>query len=300
MKKVLTLVSFVFFATAFANAQQSKLQEVVKQAIQQAATNVSSNAGVEERNGVLQFTLSESVVNDATGASGTYHADYRCKVYALDQNWYIAAGTCGKSYAKGRVHENDNEYDSYSRHGLKLYYTDGTAVEYKKNDHVTLIRKIEGQSDLSAPYVNVLATTPQKLLTLTGEGYTLKINTSRYGLDAIRSREIRPKSIDGNTFSLREGMFDLSGSATDPLFAIAPNDNVFLAASNNSEMTYAFYDSDKIPHFDEAHGDHFNKWFSLTEDDLKFIKQTVSAYEGDWDRIKTRLFLDQTETPYEK
>lgn len=292
MKKVLTLVSVLFITATFAAAQ--RVQQGVEQVMREAEQTASSNAGAEKRNEVLDLTLVETVVHAGNGAQNTYHAAYRCKVYPLDQNWYIAAGTCGNS-VKGDVHHDDAS--EYTRHELKLTQVDGSNLEYKKNERVTLIRT----SALSGPYVNVLASTPVNLLALTGNGHTLKVNTSRFGLNAVRSREIRPKSIKENVFSLREGRFDLSGSATDPLFVINPNNDVFVAAYNKAPMRYFFYDTgDLIRAFPEAHGDYSNSWFSLTEDDLKFIKQTVSAYEGDWDRIKTRLFLDQTQTPYEK
>ena len=293
MKKIATICSMLVLGGVLAFAQNNpELAGKVQKAAAKAVT--APNADVAANDQTLYFLLEETVQNETNGARGTYHAEYRCKAYVLDEHWYILAGTCGSS-VRGDVGHNDK--DEYTRHQLRLQTADGQPLVYKKNEHIMLLRE---EKHLPARYVNVLATsTPQQLFTLTAHDYTAVINTARFGLNKVVQRELKPKTIRGNSFILREGTFDLSGTATDPLFLIAPDQNTFLAAYNNAPMYYYFYDHPGQVRGDlSPKGDRSDTWFSLTEEDLKFIQNTLQAYPEDWARIKTRLFLDQTHTPY--
>ena len=116
------------------------------------------------------------------------------------------------------------------------------------------------------------------------------------------TRELKPKTVRGNFFSLLEGPFDLSGTATDPLFLIASNKDVFLSAYNDAPLIYHFYDHpSQVRRVPLSNAKNSHRWFSLTKEDLQFIKKTmIKDYPKDWKRIKKRLFLDQTQTPYFK
>lgn len=293
MKSIITFVSLLLLGHTYCAAQNNtSLKDKVQKATQAAVVN----AGVEENNHTLDFLLEESVRNVVNGAEGTYHAEYHCKAYTLDEHWYILAGTCGNS-VNGDIGHHDR--DNYTRHHLKLLTYSGQDITYYKNEHILLIRD---EKHLPGLYVNVLATsTPETLFSLTAKDYTAKINTSRFGFNAVRTRELKPKTIHDGVFSLRKGLLDLNGTATDPLFLIAPDQNTYLAGYNAAPMFYYFYD-----HPGQVRGDlspkgiRSNTWFSLTKADLEFIKSTVKKYPEDWKRIKQRLFLDQTETPFFK
>lgn len=311
MKKLLTVISAVFFMATLATAQKGRLEEQVVRTVENARNNPQvqapvaepSNAGMEKTSYVVDFEIQESVYDGDNDA--TYKADYRCKAYKLDEHWIILAGTCGNSVNSDIAEDGDHTY--LKRHGFKFVqaYWAGRAVSpfvYKKNDHVMLLRTGDGFT-LKAPYVKILATSaPQNLFSLTaGKDYDAVINTSRFGLNAARTRTLKPKTIQGDQFELRKGFLGLSGSATDPMFIRDTQGEVFIAAYNVASMRYYFKDHPfQVRGSTEPDGDYSNTWFSLTEDDLKFIKETVSAYPGDWERIKNRLFLNQTETPYEK
>ncbi len=293
MKKIIITFVFIIIGTFLAFAQgNTELTNRVQRAVQSGIVN----AGAEKNNLTLYFLLKETVRHENTGSEGTFHAEYHCKAYALDEHWYILAGTCGNSVQADVGH---NDKDEYTRRGLTLLAEDGTELNYTKNKHLMLLHE---EKFIPGVYINVLATSsPVQLFTLTAEKYTAVINTSRFGLNKVLTRELKPKSILGDSFELNESVFDLSGTATDPLFLIGPNGNTFLAAYNKAPLVYYFYDHPGQVRGDlDAAGDRSARWFSLTKEDLQFIKDSLKNYPVDWKRIKNRLFLDQTQTPYFK
>ncbi len=294
MKKIVVTFILIALGAILALAQENKnLTNQVQRAVQTAAVN----SGAAESNRTLYFILKETVRHELNGTEGTYHAAYHCKAYALDEHWYILAGTCGNSIKADVGHNDKNEY---TRRGLTLLAEDGTELKYKKNKHLMLLHD---EKFIPGLYVNVLATSsPVQLFTLTADKYTAVINTSRFGLNKVVTRELKPKSILSDSFQLEEGTFDLSGTATDPLFLISPEQNTFLAGYNKAPMVYYFYDHPgQVRGNLDPRGDRSSNWFSLTEEDLKFIKESIQKdYPEDWKRIKARLFLDQTQTPYFK
>lgn len=289
VKKILVVLGSILLGTTFSSAQ--KTTEKIQKEVQAV---VEFNAGVEESNRTLEFVLEETVRHVPTGAEGTYHADYRCKAYALDEHWYILAGTCGNSVAGDVGHD---DADDYTHHNLTLKSIRFEDITYYKNKHLMLLRE---EKFIPGLYVKVLATSsPKQLFALTSNDYTAKINSSRFGLNIVKTREPKPKTILGNSFSLREGLFHLQGTATDPLFLVASNEESFLAAYNKAPMVYYFYDNpNQVRGSTQPKGERSIFWYSLTKDDLQFIKTTVQKYPGDWERIKNRLFLDETQTPY--
>lgn len=291
MKKIIVTFILIALGAILALAQENNdLTNQVQRAVQTAVVNADAAGS----NRTLYFILKETVRHESNGSEGTYHAEYHCKAYALDEHWYILAGTCGNS-VKADVGHNDK--NDYTRRGLTLLAEDGTELKYKKNKHIMLLHE---EKFIPGLYVNVLATSsPVQLFTLTAEEYAAVINTSRFGLNKIVTRELKPKSIMADSFQLEEGVFDLSGTATDPLFLISPEQNTFLAGYNKAPMVYYFYDHPGQVRGDlDAKGDRSINWFSLTKEDLQFIKDSLKDYPADWKRIKTRLFLDQTQTPY--
>ena len=293
MKKIIVTFVFIILGTFLVFAQDNtELTNRVQRAVQ---SNII-NTGAEKNHLTLYFLLEETVRHENTNSEGTYHAEYHCKAYALDEHWYILAGTCGNSVNSDVGHDDRREY---TRHNLKLKTLSGEKLTYFKNPHLMLLRE---EKFIPGVYVNILATSsPVQLFTLTAEKYTAMINTSRFGLNKVLTRELKPKSIMGDSFELNESAFDLSGTATDPLFLIGPDGNSFLAAYNKAPMFYYFYDHPGQIRGDlDAKGDRSARWFSLTKEDLQFIKDSLKDYPADWKRIKNRLFLDQTQTPYFK
>lgn len=154
------------------------------------------------------------------------------------------------------------------------------------------------QAQYVAPFVNVLAASSPKQLFTLSKTHQVQINTARYGKDAVRTREFDDNSASGNYFKLDESWTQLSGTATDPLFLINSDKNEFLAGYNNGYLHYNYLLTlnDFFFQFDGLPSD---TWYSLSLEDLHFIRATVQAHRPqDWPLIKTRLFYNTTDLPY--
>lgn len=304
MKKLVLIVCTLAICTASLQAQNksksanSKLDQKVEQIIQRATVaTMLTNKGAIKENKRVDFRIEESLRDINTGEEeGPYEADIACKAYALDSHWLLLAGTCMR-YSNEDIHEYD-DHKHIERFGRKITYSSVAPLHHAQNSNIMLIWRNE--AFYNAPFVNVLATSnPSKLFALSAN-HTVQINTARFGADGVKSRSLKTNSVQGNTFKLNESWRDLSGTATDPLFLISPNGNEFLAAYNDGYISYALQMTfDDIFHtYDGLKSD---TWFTLTQADLEFIKQTVQANRpGDWATIKNRLFLDNTQTPYFK
>ena len=253
---------------------------------------VMANKGAINENLRVDFAIAEFFYDSRLHQNnGPFDADISCKAYALDSHWLILSGTCMRYDEEGDIRESgDHEY--MERHGrtFRRHYN------YAENSNVMLMWSAKPR--YNAPFVKVLATTsPSRLFTLSAN-HTIKINTSRFGKNAVKTRKLKTGSVSGNHFKLDEGWFDLSGTATDPLFVIAPNGNEFLAGYNNGYISYALQMTiDDI--LNTSNREPSNDWFSLTKEDLNFIKKTVQAKRPqDWARIRARLFLNTTNQPY--
>ena len=272
----------------FANTG-TKLESTVTNKVNAA---VATNKGAIKKNLRVDFAISESFYDSKMDQdNGPFDADIACKAYALDAHWLILSGTCMRYDEEGDIREpGDHEY--MERHGrtFRKHYN------HAENDNVMLMWT--ATSDYNAPFVNVLGTdSPNQLFTLSAN-HTIKINTARHARDAVRTRKLKTGSVSGKYFKLDEGWTDLSGTATDPLFVISPKGNEFLAGYNNGYIGYALQMTfDDIFHtFDGRTSD---EWFSLTKEDLNFIKKTVQEKRPqDWARIRTRLFFNTTDKPF--
>lgn len=288
-----------------AQAGESALFEKITHKVAVAAQKQKTkptNAGAIKQNYRVDFNFSEKFRFSSTDIErGPFEADMACKAYALDSHWLILAGTC-MNYFNGDIFElGDHEY--IERYGRKINRTHVGSFElnpgnYAKNKGVMLIW--DQNANFAGPYVNVLATNTPKQLFVLNANHTIKIHTARFGLDAVRERSLKPHSVQDNTFQLREGRSDLSGTATDPLFLVSARGNEFLAAYNAGTISYALQMSlDDITHtFD---GKPSPNWYTLSANDLQFIKKTVQQHRPkDWARIKGRLFFNQTSVPFFK
>ena len=253
---------------------------------------VAANKGAIKENLRVDFAISESFYDSRLQQdNGPFDADISCKAYALNSQWLILAGTCMR-YDEERDIREDGDHEYMERHSrtFRRHYN------YAENGNVLLMWS--AKSRYSAPFVKVLATTsPHELFTLSAN-HTIKINTSRFGRHAVKTRKLKTGSVSGNHFKLDESWFDLSGTATDPLFVIAPNGNEFLAGYNNGYISYALQMTidDSV---NTSTRNPSDAWFSLTKEDLNFIKETVQEKRPqDWARIRTRLFLNTTNRPY--
>lgn len=281
----------------------------------------SGNKGAIEENIRVNFQISESMYREETdeieypgetlhydrAEVGPYKADLACKAYALDSNWLILAGTCMR-YSKDPVVANGREYKHRTgRKVISSFAPEGfyaiPASNFETNGNVMLLwtDKKENAAKLGKlPKVNVLAvSSPAKLFALSADNI-FKINTARFGSDAIRERTLKSKSINGNKFQLDESLTDLSGTATDPLFLFTPTGREFLVGYNNGELAYALQiDFNDIIHTYD--GRKSKDYYSLSLNDLNFIKKVVQKHRpADWKRIKQRLFYNQTAKPYFK
>lgn len=290
MNKVWTCASLLLLLACplFANTH-AKIAATINNKVN---ARLSTNKGAIEKNLRVNFAISESFYDHKRNQNnGPFDADIACKAYALDSHWLILSGTCMRYDEEGDVREaGDHEYIERHSRTFRTHYN------YEISDNVMLMWT--DNSSYEAPFVKVLATTsPNQLFTLSAD-HTIKINTARFGQNAVKTRKLKTGSVSGNYFKLDESWSDLSGTATDPLFLIAPDGNEFLAGYNNGYIIYALQMTlnDILNTFDGRPSD---EWFSLTEGDLSFIKAVVQEKRPqDWARIRTRLFLNTTNQPY--
>lgn len=308
MKKILTvLVALLFTAVGlFANSSEDLAEKIAAK----AQTAKPSNKGAIEEHQRVDFEIRESLTdtryiygddeyfepNYELAKRGPYRADIACKAFALDKHWLILAGTC-MEYSSGDIFEQgDSEYiERHSREVVNSSFG-GKETKFARDGAVMLMWSEKG--NFKGPYVNVLAVdSPKRLFSLTAN-HTIKINTARFGTNAIRTRNLLPNSVKGRTFKLDEAATDLSGTATDPLFLIAADSNEYLSGYNMAEISYAL----QITMDDFFHtydGLTSDTWFTLSKEDLEFIRKTVtSKMPEDWNNIQKRLFYNNTDKPY--
>ena len=316
MRKRITGILFAFLLTGgmtmHAFAQRDNLpQKIVRHVHQIQQSAVTANPGALEQNKTISFTmhggkLERHFVTEHGRPAENDTLDHltstlsmSCKAYALDEHWLILAGTCTKAMQAILATRWHNSYygdseafsiqisEYFSDRTIGMMTENGLINDVKThmayNDRLLLIWNDEAEH--RAPFVNVLATaSPYYLQFLQDHKHTLKIHTARFGSNRPFRRKIRPGTICENHFQLDEDWTDLSGTYTDPLFVINPAGNEFLTAFNNAVQFFNVTS---------------DTWYGLTYVDLLFIKVTVQKYRPqDWARIKTRLFYNDTETPY--
>ena len=286
MKKVVSAIMLLLTASVCALASQSNktLEMQVAKAVVNA-TALATNAGAIDENITVEFG-----VKDFFGEAVSPSYGVGCKAYALDKNWLLIAGTCADPMdtydeLRGRMTPTSHEIYSYNKN---------VSLDY---NHRVMLVWTDGAAPLKAPFIKVLATsTPKQLFTLNAT-HTVKINTSRWGTNAVRERNLKTGSIttkgDKQYFQLEnKGM---SGTATDPLFLIAPDSNEFLAGYNAGIVDYTSHPYGWHP----WEGTRSDNWYTLTLEDLEFIKNTVQTNRPqDWNAIRTRLFYNNTDKPY--
>ena len=312
----LSLLGVTFLITSGQAADSKKDMETA--IYKKAASAINSNKGAIKKDLRVDFRIRESMYLDAyedaalseedleSGIIKTapYSADLACKAYVLDKNWLIVSATCMR-YSQDPVEVNGIRYTNRTgREVISPFKFKGHTIpadNYEYNSDIMLLWTGDKETaDFlnKFPKVNILAvSSPEQLFTLSANG-VFKINTARFGTNAVRERDLKSSSIKGNKFQLDEGLTDLSGTATDPIFFSTPNEREFIAGYNNGMLTYALQIiiDDITNTFD---GRPSKEYFSLGLKDLDFIKQTVlEKRPSDWNRIKQRLFYNQTATPY--
>ncbi|WP_428075907.1 hypothetical protein [Candidatus Avelusimicrobium luingense] len=314
MKKIIAAVSLlicagvVSFASDVKYAIDKQLQEAVAKTV---LAQPSPNKGAIDENITMEFDLyGGDLVVGRTQVNGEYKEDdlienpypsfsIKCKAYALDEHWAILAGTCPEAINTGLQNEWSDDPNSMTVFAVGTYmgrkekflgfFLDyGLKEDIKNrmdhNDHVMLVWNEE--ATFSGPFVKVLATqNPNRLFALS-DTHTFKINSASLGLNAVRTRTLKTGSVKNGTLELQESFADLSGTYTDPLFAINSRGNEFITGYNQAVQFVNV---------------HSSSWYTLTERDLHFIKNTVQANRPqDWARIKNRLFFNQTQKPFFK
>ena len=304
---MLVSVSLLGATSLFAdNSAKKDITDVINKKVVSA---VNSNKDAIKGNIRVDFQISEKLYNaDQADESlievGPFKADLACKAYALDNNWLILAGTC-MHYSPDPVDRYGVRYtERLERKVISPFKTEKFAIpanNYATNNNIMLLWADNEKMSAAlkaVPKVKVLAvSSPDTLFTFSAKN-PFKINTARFGSNAIKTRRLKSQSANGKMFQLEEGLTDLSGTATDPIFLMMPNNREFLAGYNNGIMNYVLQLTfDDI--FRTFDGKRSPNYFSLTLEDLNFIKRTVQEQRPeDWNHIKNRLFYDQTETPY--
>lgn len=317
MKKI---IAFLFLsALGTLSLQASDLPVTLSKKLSRKIASALKEHSAIRANLRIDFQISEFLYkpNAFSGSSqfkfdmseiGPYKADLACKAYVLDSHWLIVSGTCMRPsnekinffdlvYSKRKDRQILSPFEisgfpipdaipaqniAYNRN-IMLLWTDNKQL-------VSFLKKI--------PAVNVLAVRSAKNLFALSAASTFKVNTARFGLDAIRERTLKADSYDNNYFQLNEGLLDLSATATDPLFLVSKTGKEFLVGFNNGLLSYTLQitQNDIWETFD---GKPSADFFPLTLEDLNFIKSTVlNIRPQDWISIQPRLFYNQTKTPY--
>ena len=287
MKKLIITIGILACMAVFCGADT--LQEDLRARLEKLLVQVqypSNNSGSINKNTVVSFR-----VQDFYGTRASEKMPLNCKAYPVAPHWLLVAGTCAKAQ------------QGYTAGGLVLTVTqhlltpDEPGVSFSHNERVMLVWS--DRYNFTGPFVNILATQSAKQLFTLSAFNAVKINTARWGKNAIKTRHLKAGSVTANAenktlFRLRETISDLSGTATDPLFLIGRESphNEFLAAYNNGVLNYVQY-----PRY--LAGEPSRDWYNLQRDDLDFIKNTVLKNRpADWAQIKTRLFYNDIKTPY--
>ncbi len=287
MKKLVAVVGLLTCAAALfaADTVQEDLQTQVAKSAAQAALN-AGNSGAINQNTLVDFNVQDFY----EGATDAKELRLHCKAYPLSAHWLLVAGTCAKAHnglglgAKKLITQQH------------LLIPADLSSRFAYNERILLVWS--AKYNFTGPFVNVLATTSPKQVFTLSAFMNVKINTSRFGKNAVRTRQlgtpVASKNPAKKLFTLAEKLTDLSGTATDPLFLIEQDGahNEFLTAYNNGILNYA-------EHPESLAGNPSPNWYSLQKEDLQFIKDTVlnNRYQ-DWAQIKTRLFYNDTKTPY--
>ena len=278
-------------------AEQARLEQLRLRAMERNNNSI-------EQNTTVHFRIQEQLINTNTDISwGTYDADIVCKAYPLDAHWLVVAESCLDVSTQDIFETNDHEYIARKRVKEQLLEVGGKNIGTRaiyRQGNLMLIRLFE--ENYQAPYVHLLAvSSPAKLFALAST-HEVKINTARYavgGTDHTCSRNLKKKSAQGPFFQLEEGVFELSGTATDPLFMInEQKQHEVLAAYNQGKVTYAL----QINANDLFHTSSTNPskdWRILNLEDLQFVKKTISQQEpAAWERVKNRLFFENLNKPF--
>lgn len=296
-KKVLCIVCLCAIASLVSAQGQNPngaLQKQIKRIGQvvTAAIEKSPNIDAVKNNHTIEFDIAETIYHNDFSV-GTYDALLGCKSYPLHEHWLLVSNTCLKVSDGDLFDVGDHKYIERVR--VKQAPKDLGKFQIFQEGNVMLINT---SKNFPAPYIKVLGfSTPQQLFALSGKN-TFKINSSRFGWDAIRTRQLEQGSLVNDTFKLSEVPADLSGMFTDPLFLVTPDKNEYLTAYNNAGVDYALQISlDDILHTWD--GRKSDTWTSLSDADIAFIKATISKQDPKaWQSVSKRLFVDDPATPY--
>ncbi len=297
MKNLSICFGLLFFLSPYltANSHTDLIQRIERQVV---STSPHSNADAIYHPLRLNLYIKEMVYNTQIHENfGPYMADLACKAYALDEHWLLVAATCMRPTQSDLWQVGDHLF--LQRHSRQSFWPDQTPFEnYRENKRIMLVW--QEKPIYQAPFVKVLAVSSPKTLIAMGGNGVLKINTGRFGTDAVRTRTPDVNSVRGNTLRLKQIPGQLTGTATDPLFFINRQKNEFVVGYNNGSLDY-WYAISLADVFRTFNGLSSHIWYTLTKNDLLFIQKTVQTYRPqDWQRIKTRLFYNTTNTPYFK
>ena len=288
MWKTVCLVGFLLGSVieGKAGVPSDGLAARVARAAAQALTVVTAenNRGAMKNHQMVQFRVWDYEHFPTHAQYIAY--DIGCKAYVLDSHWLIVSSACIQ--AQNELISDTNVY--VEGHTIAPLQKE---VSLEEGFRFSLLW--HPKPVYVGPFVKVLATfSPEQLIALGDSGYTLRMNTSRLGLDVIRRRSISGPSILGNLFHLETNVFQVTGTALDPLFVTSPEQSEFLVAYNAGYVTYK---AGPRPRCWRKHKS--SAWYSLDKYDLEFIQKTVLQHRPqDWLRFKQLLFYNQTHTPY--
>lgn len=261
-----------------------------------------------------------------------YKALLSCPAYALDNHWLLLSKEgCLQDDTNPVLDDRDNRYyqhtgkkitSAFKLLGFSRFFI--PSDNYATNHNVMLlwtgnIRAVHLLQ--SVPKVNLLAvSTPARLVSLSQEPVLIAQHNT-----AARTATVLPASLPTapgltpprkskaqtpekgrnvaqkpreHTFQFNDSDLDNTPDAT--LFLKTPSGDAFVVGYSHQTSGYTLSrkGDDFLAIF---HNTRPQGYFTLALEDLEFIKKTVlEKRPKDWERIKNRLFFDQTETPYFK
>ena len=259
-----------------------------------------------------------------------------CTAYALDNHWLILPRKgCLQEDSNLVFDEDNNQYYQYSEKtiisdfhflGHSLYSISPKNYAINKNLMLVWTGDVFAVNFLrSLQKVNLLAVSTPEHLRYLGQGNpillaeyndaTLKAKAysrpfpkesnllnpahkNNLGATALWNEKVLQQKLNYNTFQFNDA--DIDDKAGLTLFLRTPSGFEFLVGYSNSIKGFSLSrkKDDSLSIFSHTYPQGY---FTLALEDLEFIKKTVlEKRPKDWERIKNRLFFDQTETPYFK
>ncbi len=212
-----------------------------------------------------------------------------CRGYALNANWLIIPATCLRQ-------DNGKSLDAagWTRGQRHIDIEASGADGYASNNHLLLVWFDKVQ--FIWPFVNVLAVSREDQLERLINFNSVLIRQIQHIRTTAIDAFLQDATVGGKLFQVALPGRVLRGRALDALMLASPDGNEFLLGYN-TELPQPGYEQSSRYFMNPFEGSSY--WYSLSEEDLEFIKATVLENRPyDWERIQNQLFLDNPVIPH--